>query len=107
VHLNGLAGNDGVLLAATIERLHTPPEVAGPDKMGYAGGWLIKGTENLGVIHYHAGSAGTFYALIELYPEHRRAIVCAMNVGPDGAAVAESISRMINERKGEEAQSRR
>jgi len=95
MHLAGLAGKDDVLAAATIARLHTTPNV--DDDIGYALGWVIKKTEN-GTIHYHAGSAGTFYAVVELYPEQQRAIVCVMNVGPDGAAVADAISKQVNER---------
>jgi CubicO group peptidase (beta-lactamase class C family) len=97
MHLSGLAGKDGVLSAITIKKLHTPP-VSGNDKMGYACGWVISESEDLGAIHFHSGSAGTFYAVVELYPVAQRAIVCVMNIGPDGAAIAEAISDAINAR---------
>ena len=98
LHLDGLAGQDGLLRAETVRRLH---ETAGDDAMGYACGWVVKRDEN-GNIHYHAGSAGTFYASVELFPAENRAIVTAMNVGPDGAAVVEEITKQINERRSQE-----
>jgi CubicO group peptidase (beta-lactamase class C family) len=98
MHLDGLAGNDGVVKAETIRRLHTPPE-APNDGLIYAGGWMIVEKEGLGTVHTHSGSAGTFYATIQLYPDENRAIVVAANAGAATGAV-ERIIRSINERSG-------
>jgi len=59
---------------------------------------MIVEKEGLGTVHTHAGSAGTFFAIVELYPAENRAIVIAMNAGA-GAGVAESIIASINERE--------
>jgi CubicO group peptidase (beta-lactamase class C family) len=96
MHLDGLAGWDGDVKAETIKHLHTPPSAeAGEAK--YAGGWMIVERDGLGTIHAHAGSAGTFFAIVELYPDDNRAIVIAMNAGA-GPGVAESIISAINKR---------
>jgi CubicO group peptidase (beta-lactamase class C family) len=96
MHLDGLAGNDGIVKAETIRRLHTPPE-ARNDGLIYAGGWMITEKEGLGTVHTHSGSAGTFYATIELYPDENRAIVVAASAGAATGAV-ERIIRSINQR---------
>jgi CubicO group peptidase (beta-lactamase class C family) len=97
MHLDGLAGQDGAATAETIKRLHSPPK-SQEGEMSYASGWMIVEREGLGTVHTHAGSAGTFFAIVELYPGENRAVVVAMNTGA-GAGVAESIIRSINERK--------
>jgi CubicO group peptidase (beta-lactamase class C family) len=102
IHLAGLSGEDGVLKAETIRRLHTPPDKASAGETArdpsYACGWAIVESAETGLVHSHSGSAGTFFATIELYPRENRAIVIAMNVGAEGAAVCETISKLINER---------
>jgi CubicO group peptidase (beta-lactamase class C family) len=94
MHLYGLAGHDGAVKAATIKQLHLPPE-SQEGGAGYAGGWMIVEKEGLGTVHTHSGSAGTFYATVELYPDENRAIVVAMNAG-NGAGAAERIIHAIN-----------
>jgi CubicO group peptidase (beta-lactamase class C family) len=96
MHLDGLAGRDGALKASTIERLHSPP-TSQKDDVRYAGGWMILQKEGLGTVHAHSGSAGTFFATVELYPAENRAIVVATNTGA-GAGVVEEIIKSINER---------
>jgi CubicO group peptidase (beta-lactamase class C family) len=103
MHLAGLNGSDGVLKAGTIERLHTPLDNvdAGQSASGnssYACGWAIVESPENGLMHSHSGSAGTFFASIELYPRENRAIVIAMNVGLEGVAACETISKLVNER---------
>ncbi|UCH85552.1 MAG: beta-lactamase family protein, partial [Candidatus Latescibacterota bacterium] len=104
MHLAGLSGNDGVLAAETIKRLHTSLDNTGANQSAstnssYACGWaIVQSTEN-DLVHSHSGSAGTFFAAIELYPNESRAIVIAMNVGVEGAGVCETISKLINERR--------
>ena len=65
LHLRGLAGRDKVFLARTIERLHTPPPTV-PGEMAYAAGWAIVESPEVGEVHVHSGSAGTFLATIQL-----------------------------------------
>jgi CubicO group peptidase (beta-lactamase class C family) len=95
LHLEGLAGRDGVIKASTVAHLHTPPQ-SDDDDMRYACGWRIVEKEDGGTVHKHSGSAGTFYATVELYPEESRAIAVVTNAGT-GAGAAESIIRSINE----------
>jgi len=88
-HLQGISGHDGILAATTFERLHTPDATNGSD---YVAGWAVTRREGVGEVQWHAGSAGTFYALVELYPEMRRAVVVMMNLGPEGSEVANRIA---------------
>ena len=76
-HLEGLRGKDGVVKAETMARLH---RVSGTST-GYVAGWIVDDSGGMGTTHWHAGSAGTFYAHVEIYPEKNRAIVVATNVG--------------------------
>jgi len=85
-HLAGLRGKDGPLKAATIQRLHTP--APGDD---YAGGWVIAEFEGK-LMHWHNGSAGTFYALVSVFPEGDEAVVVAMNQADDVEALARRIA---------------
>jgi CubicO group peptidase (beta-lactamase class C family) len=98
MHLEGLAGVDAALKATTMSRLHLPPD-ADDDKPSYACGWMITEKPGLGSVHAHSGSAGTFFATVELYPETNRAIVVAANAGT-GAGAVESIIQAINEKAG-------
>jgi CubicO group peptidase (beta-lactamase class C family) len=96
MHLDGLEGRDGTMKATTIQRLHTPLS-SQEAEVRYADGWMIMEKEGLGTVHTHSGSAGTFFATVELYPSQNRAIVIAINAGV-GAGVAESIIKSINGR---------
>ena len=58
---------------------------------------MIETSEEWGEVHTHSGSAGTFFATVELYPAQNRAIVLVMNVGPEAMAVGERIRRLIGE----------
>jgi CubicO group peptidase (beta-lactamase class C family) len=91
-HLQGMLGQDGVLTATTVERLHTPGATNGAD---YVAGWAVVQREGVGEVHWHAGSAGTFYALVELYPGQNRAVVVMMNVGPEGSEAANRIAEAV------------
>jgi hypothetical protein len=101
MHLDGLEGRDGAIKASTIKRLHSPPP-SQKEEMRYAGGWMILEKEGLGTVHTHSGSAGTFFATVELYPSDNRAIVIAINAG-GSAGVAEGIIKLINERMKSDA----
>ncbi|MCZ6837105.1 MAG: serine hydrolase [Planctomycetota bacterium] len=91
-HLNGLAGKDGFLKAATIQRMHTPlPEVTGRE--GYAFGWGLRDYKGQ-TMHWHNGSAGTFYAEIRLFPKQNAGIIIMVNAGGTnqiGVKIADAI----------------
>lgn len=73
MHLRGLAGEETPIRAETVRRLHAPlGTVEGGD--GVALGWGITETG-----HQHAGSAGTFFALLVVRPEHDRVYAFATN----------------------------
>ena len=91
-HLQGMRGHDGVLKAKSFERLHAPAATNGAQ---YVAGWAVVEREGLGKVHWHAGSAGTFYALVELYPEQNRAVVVMMNVGPEASEAASRIAEAV------------
>ncbi len=101
VHLRGLAGRDKDLHAEIIIRLHTAP--AAPEgTMRYAAGWAIVDSPEVGEVHTHNGSAGTFFATIELYPEYDTAVVLATNVGIQaGSAISEEITTLVKQRTKE------
>ncbi|MCG3125939.1 MAG: D-aminopeptidase [Phycisphaerae bacterium] len=85
-HLKGLRGEDGLLKAETMKRLHTPP--AGAD---YACGWVIR-KEGDSEVHWHNGSAGTFYAMVMIYPADDVALVAAANCS---AEIEPTVVRML------------
>jgi len=78
VHLAGLGGRDGYLKSATIRRLHTPPD---DGEKPYAGGWVIDETADGAEMHWHNGSAGTFYALVAIFPEDDTVFALTANAG--------------------------
>ena len=92
-HLEGLHGKDGILKAETIKRLHTDPDM-NADGSGYAAGWMLQ-PSNHGTRHTHAGSAGTFFAVVSIYPELDCAVAVALNVGPEGMPLAEGITEAV------------
>jgi CubicO group peptidase (beta-lactamase class C family) len=98
LHLQGLAGHDKVFLAETIQKLHTAPPTV-PGEMAYAAGWAIVESPEVGEVHVHSGSAGTFMATIELYPELESAVVLATNspLGV-GTAVSREITDLVKQR---------
>jgi len=98
VHLRGLAGHDRVFDAEIIQRLHTAPPVDG-DEMRYAAGWAIVESPEVGEVHTHSGSAGTFFATIELYPEYETAVVLATNAGLEiGTGISQEITDLVKAR---------
>lgn len=92
-HLWGMKGNDGPVRAEPFRRLHTP--LLPPEDNGYAAGWVIARRDGIGAVHWHNGSAGTFFAQLELHPEHNRVIVVMMNVGLEGQVIADAIIAAI------------
>ena len=75
-------------IPGTVQRLHTPPEGE-----TYAGGWMIDVLPGGGTRHWHDGTAGTFYASIQLFPERNLGLVVLLNAGD--AAVVEAIAEAV------------
>ena len=75
-HLQGLRGHDGLLKAATVRRLHTPPKDIDSD---YACGWHVGKTDEGEAMYWHGGGSGIFVAHVTLYPDSNLAIVMATN----------------------------
>jgi CubicO group peptidase (beta-lactamase class C family) len=89
-HLQGLRGQDGFLRAETVRTLHQAVEGGG---LRYAAGWVLQDREGLAV-HWHNGSAGTFFAQIELEPANDLAVVVVTNAG-DGRAACEKVAEVV------------
>ena len=81
LHLRGLQGEDGLLKAETIKHLHTPVD----DKTAL--GWGIQDVEGA-IASVHNGSAGTFYAVVALWPSRDLAISVFANAGDERAKAA-------------------
>ncbi|MCA8949705.1 MAG: beta-lactamase family protein [Planctomycetes bacterium] len=94
VHLRGLRGQEGILRAATVRQLHRPPEQDEPGD-GYACGWALATAPDDSERHWHAGSAGTFYALVTLYPGADLAVVSASNAGFHAADAHAELHRSV------------
>jgi CubicO group peptidase (beta-lactamase class C family) len=80
--------SDGLLKAATMRRLHTPP--AGGD---YACGWIaVKRKWAGGTALTHAGSNTIFYVLLWLAPEKDFSVMVATNIaGPDAEKACDAV----------------
>jgi CubicO group peptidase (beta-lactamase class C family) len=106
LHLRGMAGRDKDFDAETIQRLHTPPGRT-KGEMAYAAGWAIVDSPEVGEVHVHSGSAGTFMATIELYPRYDMAVVLATNGGLElGTAVSGEITDLVKRRIQEDSNGR-
>jgi len=79
-HARGLDGHGEWLDPSRIERLHTPlVEWTPPSE--YAAGWLIETSQDGANLHMHAGSAGLYFAYVELETDTSRGMVVLMNSG--------------------------
>ena len=96
-HLQGLQGQDGAIKAKTIRRLHTA-SASDTGKRRYASGWCLSETDSGEPTHFHNGSAGTFFALLYIYPESDLAIVIATNVGIQASSYVEEMADVIHQR---------
>jgi D-alanyl-D-alanine carboxypeptidase len=82
VHLRGARGQDGLVSAATIERLHLPPD--GGD---YAAGWIVTTRHWAGgPALTHSGSNTLFHSTVWIAPAKDRILVAATNRGDDRAS---------------------
>lgn len=79
-HLKGLRGQDGLLKAATVARLHRGiPE--GEGSFLYACGWGIESNPGIETFHGHNGSNGTFRAQLAIFPKANLVIAAIVNCG--------------------------
>jgi CubicO group peptidase (beta-lactamase class C family) len=95
-HLLGLQGKPGPLDVASVRALHTPPSdgrTLGPAGEGYAMGWGLR-RENGQLVHWHNGSAGQFFAQVDLFPEAGLAIVVMTNSGFPGRGAPELVRQI-------------
>lgn len=80
-HLAGLRGDDGLLKAETVDRLHSGMPEGGPGGMLYACGWGIHRHPAVETWHGHNGSNGTFRAEMAVFPKANLVIVGIVNRG--------------------------
>lgn len=78
-HLDGLQGKDGLLKAATIQRLHKG--ISEGTGRSYGCGWSIENLPGAGVMHGHNGSNGTMEAQLSIFPEQNLVVAAAVNAG--------------------------
>jgi len=80
-HLNGLRGQNGMLMATTINRLHRgTPEQPGGGQL-YACGWGIQSLPGIQEFHGHNGSNGTMRAELAIFPGADLVVVGIVNRG--------------------------
>jgi CubicO group peptidase (beta-lactamase class C family) len=81
LHLRGLCGRPELISRKAFERLHTPLGES------FALGWGVQPWEG-SRSSVHAGSAGTFYALVAVQPERNVAVAILTNAGGQRAEAA-------------------
>ncbi|HEY9422220.1 MAG TPA: serine hydrolase domain-containing protein [Thermoanaerobaculia bacterium] len=91
-HLNGLRGRQALLPRAAYERLHRTPS---GEMTGFTLGWGVREDPRWGVVHYGAGSGGTFFVRIVIVPDLDTAIVVASNSGEAAGATREAIDSLL------------
>ncbi|QFT55157.1 serine hydrolase [Microbulbifer sp. THAF38] len=76
-HLKGLKGRGTILEKESFHRLHSP------NLNNYAYGWVIGSPKGLdiGNVHWHNGSNGTWYSLLAIFPDTNSLIVITSNDG--------------------------
>jgi CubicO group peptidase (beta-lactamase class C family) len=95
-HLLGLKGRQGPLEASAVRALHTPLDdgrTLGQDGNGYAMGWGLR-REGGQLVHWHNGSAGQYFAQVDIFPDDDLAIVVMCNAGFPGRGVPELVRRI-------------
>jgi CubicO group peptidase (beta-lactamase class C family) len=98
-HLLGLRNEQGPLYALAVQDLHADPgdgRTMGRDSDGYAMGWGLRREGNQEVVHWHNGSAGQFFAEVDIYPQDDLAIVIMSNAAFPGLGAPELIRRIRN-----------
>jgi CubicO group peptidase (beta-lactamase class C family) len=80
-HLRGLQGENGLLRASTIQRLHRGiAEEPGGGRL-YACGWGIEAFPGAEEMHTHNGSNGTFRAQLSIFPKANLVVASFVNRG--------------------------
>ena len=102
-HLNGLLGRKALLPRGAYDRLHRT--LTGADQ-GFTLGWGVRRDARWGVLHYGAGSGGTFFVRIAIAPEHDRAVAVASNSGEAAAATREVIESLLAQPSADQVFSR-
>ena len=82
-HLKGLRGQDGLLKATTLARLHRGTPEKGTGGRLYGCGWGIETLVGLEPFHGHNGSTGTMRAQLAIFPEADLVVVGVVNRGGD------------------------
>jgi hypothetical protein len=91
--LAGLAGRGRLGPAAMYRLLHTPDAPDEQEDAGFALGWGVQQAPS-GPISMHAGTAGTFYAVVALQPDRDRGIAIFANCGSaDAAGAVNAVAR--------------
>jgi CubicO group peptidase (beta-lactamase class C family) len=80
LHLRAMRGSPQLLSAATFRRLHAP-------NGSYALGWGVQPVGGA-TTWFHAGSAGSFGAIVMIQPDRDVAVVVLTNAGTDDAVLA-------------------
>ncbi len=93
-HLRGLRGDGRLLRAETYQTLH---RTVNDSNDGFTLGWGARVDPAWGIVHFGAGSGGTFFARIYIIPSHDLAVVVLTNAGTGGDATKE-LGRMLIER---------
>jgi len=86
-HLRGLRGEDGLVTADGVGRLHTPvggggTNARGEQFHGYALGWGVTDIDGIRT-SVHSGSADTFLAVVGLQPDRDLAVAVVANAAGD------------------------
>lgn len=90
--LDGLSGRNALLPRSSYERLHRRLDRS---PSGFTLGWGVRRDEQHGVIHYGAGSGGTFFVRMFIVPERQIALVAAANIGEAAPATRELFDELL------------
>ncbi|MGQ0532767.1 MAG: serine hydrolase domain-containing protein [Caulobacteraceae bacterium] len=93
-HLNGLRGRRALLPPELYAKLHTQlPGATGVFTLG----WGVREDEELGRLHFGAGSGGWFFARIWIAPERDMAVAALSNSGDAALATRDLTLRLFSE----------
>ena len=90
--LAGLRGMRALLPPPYYQRLHRTPDGA---ESGFTLGWGVRRDPRWGIVHYGAGSGGTFFVRMLIAPGHDVALVAASNSGEAGPATRELFDELL------------
>ena len=84
MHLNGLAGMDGILKSTTVKRLHKSISEGPKTSRSYASGWSVDSLPGVETFQGHNGSNGTMRAQLAIFPAANLVVAATSNRGGDG-----------------------